>query len=77
VGPIPGSPVNDEIVKLLGVPEPSEVLVIPVPMAGHPKGYLLADNPAGGAVSQSVQTELEAAGRAAGEALATVLRDRT
>ena len=77
VGPIPGSPVNDEIVKLLGVPEPSEVLVIPVPMAGHPKGYLLADNPVGGAVSQSVQTELEAAGRAAGEALAVVLRGRT
>lgn len=77
VGPIAGSPVNDEIVKLLGVPEPSEVLVIPVPMAGHPKGYLLADNPVGGAVSQSVQTELEAAGRAAGEALAVVLRGRT
>jgi len=76
VGPIPGSPVNDEIVKLLGVPEPSEVLVVPVPIAGHPKGYLLADNPAG-AVSQSVQTELTAAGRAAGEALAAVLRGRT
>lgn len=76
VGPIPGSPVNDQIVKLLGAPEPSEVLVVPVPMAGHSKGYLLGDNPAG-AVSQSVQTELMAAGRAAGEALAVVLRGRT
>lgn len=76
VGPIPGSPVNDEIIKLLGVPEPLEVLVVPVPMAGLTKGYLLADNPAG-AVSQSVQTELTAAARAAGEALAAVLRGRT
>jgi hypothetical protein len=76
VGPIPGSPVNDEIVKLLGEPEPLEVLVVPVLMAGHPKGYLLGDNPAG-VVSQSVQTELVAAAMAAGEALAGVLRGRS
>ena len=76
MGPIPGSPVNDEIIKLLGVPEPLEVLVVPVPVAGRPKAYLLADNPAR-AVSASVEKELVAAGQAAGDSLAAVLRGRT
>jgi hypothetical protein len=75
VGPIPGGPVNDDLLRLFGNPEPTEVLVVGLPMNGQPKGFLMADVPMQ-SVPSGVRDELASAGRAAGEALAAVLRGR-
>ena len=75
VGPIPSGPVNDELIRLMGDPVPAEVLVVPMLMDGRPKGYLLGDIPNRG-VPDHVRDELVAAARAAGDALAAVLRGR-
>lgn len=75
LGPIPKTPVNDELTRLLGDPVPAEVLVVPMLMDGRAKGYLLGDIP-GRSVPGHVRNEVVAAARAAGDALAAVLRGR-
>jgi hypothetical protein len=75
VGPIPMGPVNDELARLMGDPVPAEVLVVPMLMDGRAKGYLLGDIP-GRSVPGRVRNEVVAAARAAGDALAAVLRGR-
>jgi hypothetical protein len=75
VGPIEPGPVNNDILDLFGHPEPVEVLLFPLPMNGRTKGFLVGDLPTR-TIPEPVQDELAAAGRAAGEALAAVLRGR-
>lgn len=75
VGPIEPGPVNDDVLQLFGHPAPIEVLLVPLPMNGRTKGFLVGDVPTR-TVPVPVQDELAAAGRAAGEALAAVLRGR-
>jgi hypothetical protein len=75
LGPVPTGPVNDRLMEILGPPIPSEVLIVPLAMNGRVKGYLMGDNP-GGAVPGSVREALVPAGRAAGNALAGILRGR-
>jgi len=74
-GVMPGGPVNDEILRLLGQPAPTEVVVAPVMMAGRPKVYLLGDIPTR-EIPESSRGELVSAARGAGEALGTVLQGR-
>ena len=69
------SPANDNLTRLLGQPIPSEVLVVPMLMNGGAKGYLLGDIPCRSIPGQ-VQKEVAFAARAAGDALAAVLRGR-
>jgi hypothetical protein len=75
IGPIPGGPVDDDILSVLGVPNPNEILLVPLKMKGRSKGFLLGDIP-GNKIPDAVEDELVAAARAAGEALAAVLRGR-
>ncbi len=74
-GPMPAGVVNDDLLRLLGHPEPTEVLVVSLPMNGRAKGYVMADLPTR-SVPVAIQDELVSAGRAAGETLAAVLRGR-
>lgn len=75
IGPIPGGPVDDDLLRVLGPPQPNEVLLVPLKMKGRTKGFLLGDIP-GQKVPEAVEDELVAAARAAGEALAAILRGR-
>jgi hypothetical protein len=75
LGPIPGGPVDDDLLKVLGPPPPNEVLVVPLKMKGRTKGFLMGDIP-NQKVPETVEDEMVAASRAAGEALAAVLRGR-
>jgi hypothetical protein len=74
-GAMPDGPVNDEILRLLGQPAPTEVVVAPVVTAGRPKVYLLGDIPTR-EIPESSRGELVSAARGAGEALETVLQGR-
>ncbi len=74
-GAVEHGPVNDDLLRLFGQPEPVEVYLVPLPMNGRNKGFLLGDVPTR-TVPAPIQDELAAAGRAAGEALAAVLRGR-
>ncbi len=75
IGPIPGGPVDDDVLKVLGPPIPTEVLVVPLKMKGRTKGFLMGDIP-GRKVPDAVVDELAAAARAAGDALASALRGK-
>jgi hypothetical protein len=75
LGAVPEGPVNDRLMKIFGLPVPSEVLVVPLAMNGRVKGYLMGDIP-GRSVPDSVREALVPAGRAAGNALAGILRGR-
>lgn len=75
LGPVPEGPVNDRLMQIFGPPKPSEVLVVPLAMNGRVKGYLMGDIPGRG-VPDSVREALVPAGRAAGNALAAILRGR-
>jgi hypothetical protein len=75
VGAIPGGPVDDDLLKVLGPPPPNEVLLVPLKMKGRTKGFLMGDIPSQ-KVPEAVEDELVAAARAAGEALTAVLRGR-
>jgi hypothetical protein len=75
IGPIPGGPVDDDLLRVLGPPPPKEILVVPLKMKGRTKGFLMGDIPSQN-VPDAVEDELVAAARAAGEALAAVLRGR-
>ena len=75
LGVMPGGPVNDEILRLLGRPAPTEVVVVPVMIAGRPKVYLLGDIPTR-QIPEASRGELMSAVRGAGEALGTVLHGR-
>jgi hypothetical protein len=75
VGEVEPGPVNNDILQLFGQPPPTELLAVPLPMKGRTKGFLVGDLPSRG-VPPAVQDELAAAGRAAGDALAAVLRGR-
>jgi hypothetical protein len=75
IGPIPGGPVDDDLLKVIGPPPPNEVLVVPLKMKGRTKGFLMGDIPSQ-KVPDAVEDELAAAARAAGEALAAILRGR-
>jgi hypothetical protein len=76
VGPIPSGPVNDDLTRLIGNPIPTEVLVVPMLMDGRAKGYLLGDIPSRG-VPGRVRNDVLSAARAAGDALAAVLRGQS
>jgi len=75
IGPIPGGPVDDDLLRVLGPPAPNEALVLPLKMKGRTKGFLVGDVP-GRNVPDDVVDELVAAARAAGEALTAILRGR-
>lgn len=75
LGMMPGGPVNDEILRLLGKPIPTEVVVAPVLMDGRPKAYLLGDIPTR-KIPESVREELVSGACGAGEALGAVLHRR-
>ena len=75
IGPIPGGPVDDDILKVLGPPPPNEILLVPLKMKGRTKGFLLGDIP-GQKIPEAVEDELVASARAAGEALTAVLRGK-
>ncbi len=75
IGPVPMGPINDRLMEIFGPPIPSEVLVAPLAMNGRVKGYLVGDIP-GRQVPDSVREALVPAGRAAGNALAGILRGR-
>lgn len=75
LGIMPGGPVNDEILRLLGEPAPTEVVVASVLMAGRPKVYLLGDIPTS-EIPEASRGELVSAARGAGEALGIVLHGR-
>jgi hypothetical protein len=75
IGPIPGGPVDDDLLRVLGAPAPDEALVLPLKMKGRTKGFLMGDSP-GRKVPDEVVDELVAAARAGGEALTAILRGR-
>jgi hypothetical protein len=76
LGPVPkNGSVNNRLLDILGSPIPSEVLVVPLAMNGRVKGYLMGDIPGRG-IPDSVREALVPAGRAAGNALAGILRGR-
>ena len=75
IGPIPGGPVDDDLLRVLGAPPPIEALVLPLKMKGRTKGFLIGDIP-GRKVPEAVVDELVAAARASGEALTAILRGR-
>jgi hypothetical protein len=75
VGAVEPGPVNNHILQLFGYPPPTELMAVPLPMKGRNKGFLVGDLPSR-SVPAAVQDELAAAGRAAGDALAAVLRGR-
>ena len=75
IGPIPGGPVDDDLLRVLGPPSPIEAILLPLKMKGRTKGFLVGDIP-GQKVPDEVVNELVAAARAAGEALTAILRGR-
>jgi len=75
IGPIPGGPVDDDLLRVLGAPPPNETIVLPLKMKGRTKGFLMGDIP-GRKVPEEVVDELVAAARAGGEALTAILRGR-
>jgi len=75
LGPIPGGPVDEDLLRILGPPQPSEVVVVAIRVKGRTKGYLMGDVP-GRKVPAKVVNELVLAAQAAGEALTGVLRGR-
>lgn len=75
IGPIPGGPVDDDVLKVFGPPPPNEVLVVPLKMKGRTKGFLMGDIP-GRKVPDAVVDEVAAAARAAGDALESALRGK-
>jgi len=75
IGPIPGGPVDDDLLRVLGLPPPNEAIVLPLKMKGRTKGFLVGDIP-GRKVPDEVVNELVAAARAGGEALTAILRGR-
>jgi len=75
IGPIPGGPVDDDLLRVLGAPAPNQALVLPLKMKGRTKGFLMGDIP-GRNVPDTVVDELVAAARAGGEALTAILRGR-
>ena len=75
VGAIAAGHPNDELSNIFGQPPPSEIVVVPMAMRGQVKGYLVGDNPERD-VSEQIRQELATASRAAGDALAVVLRGR-
>jgi len=76
VGPMPSGPVNDPLNRLLGKPVPTEVLVVAMLVNGRAKGYLLGDSPSR-SIPGHIRNEVVSATRAAGDALAAVLRGRS
>ena len=76
VGPLQGGPVDAQVLEILGLPAPVEVLVVPLKMKGRTKGYLLGDIP-GQPVPESVIDEMVAASRVAGDALTAILRGKS
>jgi hypothetical protein len=76
IGPIPGGPVDDDLLKIFGQPPPEEVLVVAFEVKGRTKGYVMGDIPAR-KVPESVVEEMILAAHAAGDALAAVLRGRS
>ena len=75
IGPIPGGPVDDDLLRVLGPPSPIEAILLPLKMKGRTKGFFVGDIP-GQKVPDEVVNELVAAARAAGEALTAILRGR-
>ncbi len=75
IGPIPGGPVDDDLLRVLGPPSPNEAILLPLKMKGRTKGFLIGDIP-GQKVPEEVVNELVAAARAGGEALTAILRGR-
>jgi len=75
IGPIPGGPVDDDLLRVLGPPSPIEAILLPLKMKGRTKGFLVGDIP-GQKVPDEVVNELVAAARAGGEALTAILRGR-
>lgn len=73
LGSIPGGPVDDGILKILGQPPPSEAIMVPMKMKGRTKGFLLGDIPTQ-SIPDAVIDDVVSAARAAGEALAAILR---
>ena len=73
LGPIPGGPIDDDLLQVLGPPPPNEVVLVPLRIKGSTKGFLMGDIP-NQKVPEMVEDEIVAASRAAGEALAAVLR---
>jgi hypothetical protein len=75
IGPIPGGPVDDDVLKLLGQPPPIEVLVVSLNLKGRVKGYVMGDIP-GRDVPEEIVDEMVSAAQAAGDALAGILRGK-
>jgi hypothetical protein len=75
VGPIPGGPVNEQLVDVFGEPRPSEVVIASVPVMGRVKGYLMGDL-TGRLIPAAVVEETVAAAQAAGNALGRLLASR-
>ena len=75
IGPIPGGPVDDDVLDVLGPPPPNEVLVVSLKIKGRTKGFLMGDIPSQ-PLPDVVVDELVPAARAAGEALAAILRGK-
>jgi hypothetical protein len=76
LGPIPGGPVDDDLLKIFGPPPPTEILVVALEVKGRTKGYVMGDIP-GRTVPKTVIDEMALAAHAAGDALASVLRGRS
>lgn len=74
-GPVPDGPVNARVLQILGPPQPTEIIVLPLSVKGHTKGFLLGDVP-GRRLPVPVLESLSSAARAAGDALTMVLRGR-
>jgi len=75
VGPIPGGPVNEELLTVMGQPRPTEVVVVPIPVMGRVKGYLMGDLQ-NRRIPAAVLQDLTAAAQAAGDALGRLLTKR-
>jgi hypothetical protein len=75
LGPIPGGPVDDDLLKIFGSPPPSEILVVALEVKGRTKGYLMGDIP-GRRVAETTVDEMVLAAHAASDALTSVLRGR-
>jgi hypothetical protein len=75
LGPIPGGPVDDDVLRLLGPPQPDEVLIVALQIKGRAKGYVIGDIP-GRKVPETVIDDMVSAAQAASEALAAILRGR-
>lgn len=73
VGPIASGPVNDQLLRILGDPRPTEVAVVPVCVDQRVKAYVVGDL-VGRQIPAAAITELVAAARVVGDCLGTVLR---